>query len=177
MTKFEELCAAYAEAQQEFKSFQADSIKFAESMWRALMTDFGIPAGQLTLYRINPKGAFELANPPFEQVMGLRQDGFWEFGIGISLFVPEKGYPRDTVLMYLLVRKSLNGHFQVRINDEQQVFDIDPMSKHPFENFFTHIFETIKSSYKTGLERLLHEKKTNRIGFDLDEITKNTKSV
>ena len=173
MSKFQEICSAYQHAQAEFKKFQQASHEFAESVWRRMVDYFEVPLSQTTLYQITDQGGFEVANPPFSNFLKLRDDGFWEFGIGITVYETEDSYPRDNVLLYLLVRKDLQDSFQIRLASSQGVFTIHDENEAEYEAFFNFIYSTIIDSYHTGLERLLQEQTTNRIGFDIDEVAKN----
>ena len=173
MSKFQEMCQAYRKAQLEFKSFQNASVVFAEELWKRMITYFEIPMSHSTLYGISEEGGFEPANPPFGNFLKLRNDGFWEFGVGITVFEHQDAYPRDNVLLYLLVRKDLHNSYQVKLAGSQGVYTIHQDHDAEFEMFFNFIFTTIMDSYNTGLERLLQEKPTNRIGFDIDEVAKS----
>lgn len=173
MSKFQEICQAYQEAQNEFKRFQNASVVFAEELWKRMVEYFEVPINQTTLYKISEQGGFEIANPPFGDFITLRNDGFWEFGIGITVFQHEKSYPRDNVLLYLLIRKDLHEGYQVKLAGSQEFFTIHENNDTEYEAFFNSIYNTIIDSYHTGLERLLQEQTTNRIGFDIDEVAKN----
>jgi len=172
MTRFEEICKAYQQAQLEFKRFQHASVVFAEELWKRMIDYFEVPINQTTLYEISEKGGFEVANPPLGNFMRLRDDGFWEFGVGITVYENIDAYPRDNVLLYLLVRRDLHNTFQVRLGGAPNVFSIHDNNDSEYEAFFNFIYQTIIDSYKTGLERLLQEQTTNRIGFDIDEVAK-----
>lgn len=173
MSKFQEMCGAYQRAQNEFKIFQNASVVFAEELWKRMVDYFEIPASQTTLYQIGEEGGFEIANPPFGNILKLRNDGFWEFGIGITVYENQSSYPRDNVLLYLLVRRDLHESYQVKLAGSPIVFTIHDNNDTEYRAFFDFIFNTIIDSYKTGLERLLQEQTTNRIGFDIDEVGKN----
>ncbi len=172
MSKFQEMCKAYHQAQLEFKRFQNASVVFAEELWKRMIAYFDVPISQTTLYEINEQGGFEVANPPFGNFLRLRDDGFWEFGIGITVYESKDAYPRDNVLLYLLVRRDLHGAYQVKLAGAQGVFTIHDSNEAEYEAFFNFIFQTILDSYQTGLARLLEEQTTNRIGFDIDEVAK-----
>lgn len=173
MSKFQEMCKAYQKAQMEFKRFQNASVVFAEELWKRMVAYFEIPINQTTLYEIGEQGGFEIANPPFGNFLRLRNDGFWEFGIGITVFDNPTGYPRDNVLLYLLIRKDLADSYQVKLAGSQGSFTIHDQNEAEYEAFFNFIYHTIIDSYQTGLERLLEEQPTNRIGFDIDEVSRN----
>ncbi len=172
MTKFKEMCKAYTTAQHQFRDFQEASINFAEMLWTRMIEYFKVPPTQTTLYEINSQGGFELANPPFTTFMHLRQDGYWQFGAGITVYEQPDAYPRDTILLYLMVRRNLDGTYNARLGGVDEVFVIHPDRLSDFESYFEHLFQMIMGSYKTGLDRLLQENTTNRIGFDIGELTK-----
>jgi hypothetical protein len=172
MSKFKEICSAYHQAQQQFRAFQQESIKFAEELWHRMIDYFEIPPAQTTLYEISEQGAFEVANPPFPNFLRLRDDGFWEFGLGVTVYENKDAYPRDTILLYMLVRKDLADSYQVKLGGNQENFIIHWGNDAEFQHFFDYLFQQIMESYKTGLERLLQEQTTNRIGFDIDELAK-----
>ena len=109
-----ELRDAYGRARRAFDSYQEDSTSFAEELYKALVEFLKAPPEAISLYRINPKGGFEIANPPFNHVMVLRDDGFWEFGVGVTVHDGDNTYPRDVSFIRFLVRKNLNGQYQVR---------------------------------------------------------------
>ena len=177
MSKFQDMCKAYETAQRQFRDFQSASIEFAETLWKRMVAYLEVPPAQTTLYEINPKGGFELANPPFSDILHLRQDGYWEFGAGITVYERPEAYPRDTVLLYLMVRRNLDGTFNARLAGIDEVFIIHPDRPEDFTTYFEHLFQMIIGSYKTGLDRLLQENTTNRIGFDIDELTKTPRKT
>ncbi|MDB4286084.1 hypothetical protein N9933_02160, partial [bacterium] len=61
--------------------------------------------------------------------------------------------------------------YQVRVNGMPEVFSIDREKEETYLPFYEFVFKTVIESYHTGLDRLVQEKTTNRIGFDLNEIT------
>lgn len=170
MGKFAEMCAAFKEARLEFDNFKAETTEAAKSLWREMTQYFEAPPERVTLYRIGPQGGFEVANPPIEEVMVLGQDGFWNFGLGVTLYCDPSTFPRDTVLLHIRIRRGLDGDIQVQLAGAGPVFSIGTEEPNGFQPFYDHVYSTIIESYKTGLERLVKEDTVNRIGFDLSEI-------
>ena len=170
MGKFAEMCSAFNQARNEFDNFKADTTEAAQHLWRNMMTYFEAPQERVMLYRIGQQGGFEVANPPIEDIMVLSEDGFWNFGLGITLYCDPSTFPRDTVLLHLRIRRGLDGMIQVMLAGTQQMFSIAPDKTEEFQLFYDHVYTTIIESYRTGLERLVKEDTVNRIGFDLSEI-------
>ena len=176
MGKFSEMCAAFNEARVEFDNFKAETTDAAKLLWRNMMEYFEAPQERVTLYRIGQQGGFEVANPPIEEVMVLGQDGFWNFGLGITLYCDPSTFPRDTVLLHLRIRRGLDGKIQVQLAGAGPVFSLKLENPIDFNLFYDHVYTTIIESYRTGLERLVKEDTVNRIGFDLSEIATAAKT-
>lgn len=170
MSKFSEMCSAFNHARNEFDIFKKDTSDAATRLWRALAAYLEAPQERVTLYRIGPKGGFEVANPPVNEILNLREDGFWDFGLGITVYCDPSTYPRDTILLHLRIRRNLDGHIQVQLAGAGPVFNIDLDNKENSALFFDHVYTTIIDSYHSGLERLIKEDTVNRIGFDLAEL-------
>jgi hypothetical protein len=170
MGKFAELCAAFKEARSEFDHFKAETTKAAELLWKDMTDYFEAPTERITLYRIGAQGGFEVANPPVEEIMVLGQDGFWNFGLGVTLYCDPSTFPRDTVLLHIRIRRGLDGKIQVQVAGAGPIFSIRVEDPKDFHLFYDHVYTTIIESYRTGLERLVKEDTVNRIGFDLSEI-------
>ncbi|MFK7971881.1 MAG: hypothetical protein AB8F95_16055 [Bacteroidia bacterium] len=170
MGKFSEMCSAFNGARDEFDAFKKATVEASEYLWKNMMEYFEAPQERVTLYRIGPQGGFEVANPPVEEVLVLSQDGFWNFGLGITLYCHPSTFPRDTVLLHLRIRRALDKMIQVQLAGTQQMFTINPENDADYHLFYEHVYTTIIESYRTGLERLVKEDTVNRIGFDLSEI-------
>ena len=162
--------AAIHMARKEFDAFKLETTEAAASLWRNMMEYFEAPQERVTLYRIGQQGGFEVANPPVGDVMVLGDDGFWNFGLGITLYCDPSTFPRDTVLLHIRIRRGLDGMIQVQLGGTNQLFSRDPEKPAEYTLFYDHVYTTIIESYRTGLERLVKEDTVNRIGFDLSEL-------
>lgn len=171
MGKFSEMCSAFNEARNEFDNFKTETTAAAKMLWLNMMEYLEAPQERVTLYKIGQQGGFEVANPPVDEVMTLSQDGFWNFGLGITLYCHPSTFPRDTVLLHIRIRRGLDGNIQIQLAGTNQMFSVDPKDPEDFHLFYDHVYTTVIESYRTGLERLVKEDTINRIGFDLSEMT------
>ncbi len=170
MTKFEELCAAFKDAQSGFEKYRDDCHEFAVELWNRMIEYFQIPPSQLSLYRVNEQEEFEATSPPMFNALTLREDAYWQVGFGITLYEAQNTYPQETVIVGLLIRRENGSNFMVKLWGQEEEYAIDRSKPEDFNHFFEHLHNTIRESYQQGLQTFLDQETTIRkIGFKFSE--------
>ena len=93
MTKFEELSVAFTKARNLFKQYEEDCKVLAREVWDKIISFYGIPLGEIALYNIDSYGAPDKISGFDDLLMALREDGYFEFGIGLTLFELHRKFP------------------------------------------------------------------------------------
>jgi hypothetical protein len=99
--------------------------------------------------------------------MALREDGYFEFGIGLTLFeLPQKyPYPHFTIVLPIDISIDKDGKYKARYGEEGKVFFIDRKIEATYEKFLDEMFHLIKSEYEEGLSNMRLQNTFRSIGF------------
>ena len=166
MSRFTELCEAFQRAQSEFTNFQNDCQNLAEEMIQKFLEYFEIPDSQFSLFSINENNDFLPAEGGVESALTLRDDSFWEFGIGLTVCCAPEKLPKELILIHIMIRKDLNGNYFLRYANEEQERKID---KNPecfdFVPFFDFLHKTIITTYDEKLTYFIGQDTRRKIGY------------
>jgi hypothetical protein len=166
MSRFTELCEAFQRAQSEFQNFQNDCHHFSEEMVKNLKEYFEIPDSQLSLFSINEHNDFESAEGGMETALTLREDSFWEFGIGLTVCCAPEKLPKELILIHIMVRKDLEGNYFLRYANEEQERKIEKKSERfDFIPFFNFLHKTIITTYDEKLTYFIGQDTRRKIGY------------
>jgi hypothetical protein len=167
MTKFEELSEAFTKARNLFKQYEDDCKVLAREIWDKMISFYGIPLGEIALYNIDSYGAPDKISGFDYLLMALREDGYFEFGIGLTLFeLPQKyPYPHYTIVLPVDISIDKDGKYKARYGEDGKVFIIDRKVEASYEKFLDEMFMIIKSEYDEGLSNMRLQNTFRSIGF------------
>jgi len=167
MTKFEELSEAFTKARNLFKQYEDDCKSFAQEIWNKMIAYYDVPLAEISLYNIDSMGAPDKISGFNELLMALREDGYFEFGIGLTLFeLPKKyPYPHYTIVLPIDLSIDKDGKYKARYGEEGKVFIIDRTNELSLEKFLDEIFHLLKSEYEEGLANMRIQNTFRAIGF------------
>ncbi|MFA6583629.1 MAG: hypothetical protein WCS77_04960 [Elusimicrobiaceae bacterium] len=171
MSKFNQLCKAYATARKSFFDYRDECFEFTSWLLEGLVSYLDCPVEQIGYFPL--KGDFQPGHTyTLMGAMDLEDDTYWHFGMGITLYEQKKKFPHETVLFEFMIKKA-DGKFTVKMDAEGTEFHIakdDPASAH---KLYEKIYEEIRESYSSGLQHFLEEDETARkIGFCRDDEAK-----
>lgn len=167
MSKFEELCRAYAVARKNYFDYRDTCCKFAHTLVSGMIDYFKCPKEQIKFIPL--KGEVE-PNSSYT-VMGaihLDDDTFWHLGVMLTLYEAPNVFPHQPVLLQLLIKK-VDDYFIVKLGTKRQEFTIHEDKPDEFNPFYEFIFVLIKENHEKGLQRFLgkeqKKEEPRKIGF------------
>ena len=165
MSKYSELCESFASAYVNYRKYESDCNELALVLWKYMVDYFEIPQEQITLYRINELGEFEPCAFPMLNAMLLREDAFFEIGIGLTLYQTMNDFPHETIILPIHFSIDTEGFYKTRLGEEGKIYVVEISKVESFDEFFHGIYENIVQSYKTGLSDLRSKNTFRKIGF------------
>jgi hypothetical protein len=170
MSKYDELCTSFTSARKLFNQYESDCKKFAMEIWERLQTYYAVPISSISLHNIDPYGTADKIADFEELLMILREDSFFEFGIGITLFEVPKEYPYPHFTIVLPINLSIDkvGIQKVRYADDGRVFEIRKGNDEDYHTFFDEVFRLLKAEYDEGLSNMRLHNTFRKIGYQIN---------
>lgn len=165
MKQFSDLCNAYTKAKNEFNTYLNDCEKVAQAIWDNIISYNQIPPTQIALYIVDEMGNCFKSPDQLVKTMILREDGFFEFGIGITIYSKPTDFPHETVVVSVNVAKTLDNIFRAKLGADGKVYEINLGSKKDLEVFTDSILESVEDQYQNGLTNMESKNTFRRIGF------------
>ena len=164
-TKFEELCQAYADAQDNFEAYRLDCHAFAIELVTEMKDYFQVPEKQFTLYRINDQSGFQLVSPALVHAIQLKPDNYWHFGVGLTVCKNPETLPEELILIYIKFRKNKDGSFTLLYANDDDEYIARKDDKPSLYAYFDYLYQSILDSYDSHLNQFLEPKTERRLGF------------
>jgi hypothetical protein len=166
MSKFEELCRAYAVSRKNYFDYRDACLNFAKDLVWGMVDYFKCPREQVKFIPlkedIKPNTIYGLLG-----AMHLDDDTFWHLGFGLTLYVSPNIFPQETALLRFLVKK-VDDCFVVKLGIGGDEFRIHKDQLDELTTFYDYVFEQIEESYEKELQRFLEQEETSRkIGFNV----------
>lgn len=164
MSKFEEICQAYATSRKTYMEYRDACFGFSQTLLEGLIRYLEVPGGRIRLVPVNREpdadAVYTLAG-----AMHLDEDTYWHLGVLVDLSDPAGAYPPQAVLLKLLLKRH-EATFFVRLGQDEEDFEVRDGHPQDLEAFLEHIYLSIKESYEQGLQQfLIQEESTRKIGF------------
>jgi hypothetical protein len=171
MSKYEELCNAFTSARQLFNQYETDCKSFAKEIWDNIMNYYSIPISAISLHNVDAYGTPDKIAGFDDLIMALREDGFFEFGIGLTLFELPKvfPYPHFTILLPIDLSIDKEGTHKVRYGEEGKIFIIKNSRVEDYQLFFDEVYRLLKAEYEEGLSNMRLHNTFRKIGYKKDE--------
>jgi hypothetical protein len=164
MSKFDDLCQAYATSRKAYVEYRDASFGFSQTLLEALVRYLEVPDGRIRLVPVNREPDAD-AVYPLGGAMHLDEDTYWHLGVLIDLSDPAGAYPPQAVLIKLLLKRC-EATFCVRLGQEGDDFVVRDGYPQDLAAFLDHVHGTIKESYEQGLQQFLEQQEsTRKIGF------------
>jgi hypothetical protein len=168
MTKFEELCQVFTHAKDDFEKYKSDCAIFAENIWNNLISYYQIPHDNISLYRLNEEGKFELIIPSMFKALVLMQDARWSFAVGVTLQHNIAKEMEDVILISFFIRKDAKQNYYISSNFIQQESLIKLENNQDYYNYFDKIFTIVVDNYTNEFNEFTQQKNIRQIGFKKD---------
>ena len=163
MTKFDELCQAYANSRKNYFNYQSSCHEFISRLIKKIIKYLEIPEEQVKVIPLHQE-AKDQCDYSVTEAMHLEDDTFWHIGLLITLYA-EDSLPRQPVLIWLITKRN-NDLFLVKLGPASKEFAVHPNEEQDYINFIDHLFLNIKDSFELGLQHFLEgQENTRRIGF------------
>ena len=164
MTKFDELCQAYATSRKNYFDYRNACHDFISRLVKKTIKYLEIPEEQVKLIPLSEE-VKDQCDYSISEAMHLDEDTFWHIGIKITLYEQPDIVPHQPVLIWLMVKKN-DGSFLVKLGPGSKDFMIRPNEEKDYIHFIDTVFLSIKNSFELELQHFLEgEEKTRRIGF------------
>lgn len=164
-TNFHSLCMAYGKAQNDFGGFENDCHQISIEFVKAFKEYLGVPESQFSLYKINAQGEFEIVPPALINALSLREDSYWQFGIGLTLCTAPESLPQELILIHILLRKDSSSNYFVRYGSDSKDFEIKKGDSASLLPFFIFLQETIINTYNEQLQHFMGQNTRRKLGF------------
>lgn len=165
MKNFKDLCTAYTKAKSEFDDYLNTCEIVAHEIWNTILNYNQVPPTQIALYMVDEMGNCYKSAESLNKTMVLREDGFFEFGIGITIYIEPTTYPHETVVVSVNVARDNNNIYKAKLGADGKVFEINLSNMKDLERFTDSIMESVESQYQTGLTNMVSKNTFRRIGF------------
>ncbi len=167
MSKFEELSQAFTNARNLFKQYEEDCKVFSKEVWDKLIHYYEIPLSDISLHNIDAYGVPDKILGFKELILALREDGYFEFGVGFTLFETPKvyPYPHYTIVLPVNIAIDRDGKYKARYGESGKEHIIDRTKDADYHKFFDEMYKLIKSEYEEGLSNLQLHNTFRAIGF------------
>lgn len=164
MTKFEELCQAFAKSREDFRSYRDACGDFAAVLLNGFREYLKCPPTQIKVTSLNDEEDLSVCHIPIG-TMHLREDTFWHIGLTLVLYEAANVYPQETAIVRIKIKKSGNI-FHVVIADSENVIKVDDSKDQDMNEIFDKISDLLLQNYEAGVEYFLEQdKSTRKIGY------------
>ena len=164
MTKFDELCKAFARARKDYHEYENSSRKFAGKLVKKLIDHMGIPKDQFKYVPLegerDKNATYSIAG-----AMHLDHDAYWNLGICITIYEQPNSYPHQPLLIRLLFKKKDDSYI-VKIGPNGDVNNVRLDVEEDYAVFAEFLFNYLKNIYEGRLEKFLEKDIVEKkIGF------------
>jgi hypothetical protein len=164
-TRYQQLCAAYEKVQQEYTQVERDCLSFGDELVRNFIRYFEVPDGLLSYYKITEDNHFDLVLPDMAHALRYHKDGFWDFGLGLTITSSIEEKAEDLILIHLFVKKDFNGKFYTRIARDKTEFEIELHNPESYHPFFDFLKDSVIESYEEGFQEFIGQHTTRKLGY------------
>lgn len=150
MSKYEDICKAYADARRAFKQYEETCRNFARDLVYGMIDYFDWPQDQEITYI--PLGEEIGPNDRFYALAGamrLDDHAFWHFGVELTVRESLGGGHSAQFLMSFFIKKS-GPHFIVKLGANGREIKIHENRKGELDPFFEAVFVQIVEFFKNG---------------------------
>ena len=163
MTKFEELCRMYINAEKNFSNYRWKCIGFAVVMGEGVADYLECNRGDIQYYLTSNLDQSQGMNQPKEahprDALLLESDTFWHYGMGVNLYREDNKNPAMTYIFDLALKGEENN-FLVRFPKQQKEFKIKKDEPEQLQQIYEFIFDEIKDRFENELEKFLKHQST-----------------
>jgi hypothetical protein len=171
MTRYEELCKAYAKNLTDFRTYKETCYKFALTLMEELKQEFNIPNERLKLRsKDDPKEVTE----NMLEAMDMQKDTFWHIRFSITVCADMDEQLKESMSFEISIKR-VAAYFILAIPNEREFTIEEKDGNYNFRDFFDYLFNSLKTFYEQELERFLvttpnAKKEQSPIGFRFDVI-------
>jgi len=165
VSKFNELCSAYANAQTNFENFRSNCQEIASLMVTEIKKYLEIPEQRFSLYKINQNNEFQMVPSSLANALVLANDSYWHFGIGLTVCKADDSPQEELILIHLMVRMESDGQFFVKYANLKEEFEVFKDQSQSFIPFFDYIHGAIIGSYQERVQRFMEERTERKLGY------------
>ena len=163
MTRFNELCSAYAEVNRQYGVYRTECMAFVGQLVTGLRQYLEAPDGFVSLYAKQGSFAGRKVDGP-TAAMHLADDTFWHFGIALDLYEESGQLPYHCVGFDFRLKR-VGNKFMLHV-DSGPVFELTKENPDGFGPVYEYLFQFVKNRYQDSFsEFVLKGDSTRRFGF------------
>jgi hypothetical protein len=164
MSKYDDLCQAYANSRKAYVDYRNACFGFAQELLEGLFSFLQVPEGRIRIVPVSrepdPEAVYTLSS-----AMHLDEDTYWHVGVVVDLMDAAGAFPPQAVLIKLLLKRH-DGVFFVRLGQDGDDMKVREGQPQDMALVMEHIFGAVKESYDQGLQQFLdQDESTRKIGF------------
>lgn len=168
MSKFEEMCGAYAESRKHWFSYRDRCSDAMRRLVGGFIKYCEIPEDQVKFVPVNGEDregkTFSLLG-----AMHVEDKGFWQMGIQITLFEKPNQFPHQPILIVLGV-KDLDGKLRVMVGKDGEAHSINLDDEMQVVGLYDQLVLRVKKFFGESLQEFLEKSAPLKtIGFIQDE--------
>ena len=148
-SRYQELCESLEAARGRYAAYRSECFFFAGTLSRGLM-DYAAWPRELVSYEPTGGGSAGEPTDRIEDAIHLDDDGFWVFGLRLSLEVP-KG--RDSILLKVRLKK-LETRYIVSLFGVED-FEVAAPTPEALQPIYESVLNAVKRHYDYGLRLFL----------------------
>ncbi len=162
MSKYENLCHAYAAARKDFFENREGCRQIAEQLVTGLAAHLGCEPDQLRYVRFSARGG-DRTDQTLDEVLSLGAGDIWNFGVRLMLHETPGATPSEAFLIGISLEPVTGGYvLYARGVPEKYRLLKSGDNSHVMSTFYENLYRRIRDSYKNPKLRFSSREQTER---------------
>jgi hypothetical protein len=165
MSKFDEMCKAFADARNGWIQYRDRCWQHISTLSTGFVKYCDIPKGHFAF--VPAKGAEpEKEYTPLDAIQ-FDSDAYWHLGWRITLCESPNTFPYQSVVVRLALRESGAGRVMVKRAWEQEAHEIDLKNESECQTFYDSVIQRIKEYFARNPQDIGINSRSSKIGFQV----------
>jgi hypothetical protein len=162
LTKYEELCAAYAGPRKQFSENRDACLRIAEQLHASLVEHLGCDPRHVRFTRFNVTGDTR-KDYSLNDVLRNTSGANWAFALGLTLSEQPDTPPTETVLIGISIEQTTGGHnIHVKGMSDRFRLAASADNSRALQSFSEAVYRRVRDSYKKASLRFGLEEHSER---------------
>jgi len=165
VTKFDDLCSAYASANVRENQHRQDAYSFAGELAQRYKGFLEIPDDCFQLWPTDKEIKGGMKYTPMGAVH-LGEDSFWHLGLILTFSVSPGTYPKQQIMLHFRFKEVAEKKYLITISEDGGQHTLTCGVESEFNTFFEFLQKELAAWFNDGLKRFLNQDDSSRhIGF------------